>query len=176
MLDETREMTRDTKSWRAAVAKQLGVTIPIVNKGVQALMFGMNSKKWRRCQGIPDNIRSPSLDRLEREIKEARVLITDDEIKAGRASPGDKPTKILSRTVERVGEEIIAALSSHLKEQSWVTSSLIHDELVVRHSNRFLSSNEELQSLCHNSKLGFRAFVDSRGWSPGSLRVDIQRL
>ena len=57
MLDETREMTRDTKSWRAAVAKQLGVTIPIVKKGVQALMFGMNSKKWRRCQGIPDNIR-----------------------------------------------------------------------------------------------------------------------
>ena len=50
-----------------------------IKKGVQALMFGMNSKKWRRGQGIPDNIRSPSLDRLEREIKEARMLITDDE-------------------------------------------------------------------------------------------------
>ena len=87
MLDETREMTRDTKSWRAAVAEQLGVTLPIVERGVQALMFGMNSKKWRRCQGIPDNIRSPSLERLEKEIKAARVLITDDEIKAGRASP-----------------------------------------------------------------------------------------
>ena len=104
------------------------------------------------------------------------MLIIDDEIKACRASPGDKPTKILSRTVERVEEEIIAVLISHLKEQGWVTSSLIHDEIVVRHSNRFFSPNEELQSLCHNSKLGFRAFVDSRGWSPGSLRVDIQRL
>ena len=176
MLDETREMTRDTKSWRAAVAKQLGVTIPIVKKGVQALMFGMNSKKWRRGQGIPDNIRSPSLDRLEKEIKEARMLITDDEIKAGRASPGDKPARILSRTVERVEEEIIAELISHLKEQGWVTSSLIHDEIVVQHSNRFLNPNEELQSLCHNSKLGFRAFEDSRGWPPGSLRVDVQRL
>ena len=115
-------------------------------------MFGMNSKKWRRCQGIPDNTRSPPLGRLEREIKEARVLITDDEIKAGRASPGDKPTMILSRAVEGVEEEIIAALSSHLKEQCWVTSSLIHDEIVIRHSNRFLSPNEELQSLSHNSK------------------------
>ena len=140
MLDETREMTRDTKSWRAAVAKQLGITIPIVKRGVQALMFGMNSKKWRRCQGIPDNIRSPSLDRLEREIKEARMLITDDEIKASRASPGDKPTKILSRTVDRVEEEIIAVHSSHLKEQGCVTSSLIQDEIVVRHSNRFFES------------------------------------
>ena len=80
------------------------------------------------------------------------MLITDDEIKAGRASPGDKLTKILSRTVERVEEEIIAVLISHLKEQGWVTPSLIHDEIVVRHSNRFLSPNEELQSLCHNSK------------------------
>ena len=86
-------------------------------------MFGMNSKKWRRGQGIPDNIRSPSFDRLEKEIKEARMLIVDDEIKAGRASPGDKPARILSRTVERVEEEIIAGLISHLKEQGWVTSS-----------------------------------------------------
>ena len=140
MLDETREMTRDTKSWRAAVAKQLGVTIPVVKKGVQALLFGMNSKKWRRGQGIPDNIRSPSFDRLEKEIKEARMLITDDEIKAGRASPGDKPAKILSRTAERVEEEIIAGLISHLKEQGWVTSSLIHDEIVVQQSNRFFES------------------------------------
>ena len=113
-------------------------------------MFGMNSKKWRRCQGIPDNMRSPSLDRLEIENKEARMLITDDEIKAGRACSGDKPTKIISRTVERVEEEIIAVLSSQLKEQGWVTSSLIRDEIVVRHSNRFLSPNEELHSLCHN--------------------------
>ena len=96
--------------------------------------------------------------------------------KAGRASLGDKPARILSRTVERVEEEIIAGLMSHLKEQGWVTSSLIHDEIVVQHSNRFLNPNEELQSLCHNSKLGFRAFEDSRGWPPGSLRVDVQRL
>ena len=117
MLDETREMTRDTRSWRAAVTKQLGLTVPIVKKSAQALLFGMNSKKWRRCQGIPDNTRSPPLGRLEREIKEARVLITDDEIKAGRASPVDKPTKILSRAVERVEEDSIAVLNSHLKEQ-----------------------------------------------------------
>ena len=56
------------------------------------------------------------------------MLITDDEIKEGRASPGDKSTTILSLALERVEEEIIAALSSHLKEQCWVTSSLIHDD------------------------------------------------
>ena len=86
------------------------------------------------------------------------MLITDDEIKEGRASPGDKPTRILSRTVERVEEEIIAGLMSHLKEQGWVTSSLIHDEIVVQHSKRFRNPNEELQSLCHISRLGLRAF------------------
>ena len=49
--------------------------------------------------------------------EEARLLITDDEIKAGKAKFGGKPTRILSRAVERIEQELILALSSHRKEQ-----------------------------------------------------------
>ena len=47
------------------------------------------------------------LDRFEREIEEARVLITDDEIKAGNANNVNKPVRIFSRAVERVEDELV---------------------------------------------------------------------
>ena len=139
-------------------------------------MFGMNSNTWRRRNGIADNARSPLLDRLEKEIKAARVLITDDEIKAGRATTKDKPARVLSRAVERAEEDIISGLISHLKEQGWVTTSLIHDEITIRQSDHYTNPSDELQSLNHHSKLSFRSFEDSRGWPPGSLQIDLQRL
>ena len=169
-------MTRDSKTWRAEVAKQLGVTVPKIKKAVNSLMFGGDLRKWRRREGIPNTTRSPNLDRLEKEIKRARVLITDDEIKVGNAKATDKPARILSRAVERVEEELMSMLSSLLKEQGWTTSSLIHDEITIRHSTRFLNSNDELQSLSHFANLNLRSFEDSRGWPPGSLRIDIQKL
>ena len=175
-VDEIRAMVRDTKAWRAEVAKQLGVTAARVKKGVNALMFGKSSSNWKRSEGIPDHVRSPLLSRLEREIKEARVLIVDDEVKHGRATYGDKPTKTLSRAVEKVEEELMAMLISSLRRGGWETTSLIHDEVTIRDSFRFSNTNDEMQSLTATTNLSLRNFEDSRGWPPGSLRIEIQKL
>ena len=158
------------------MAKQLGVTALQVKKGFSALLFGKSLIGWRRSVNIPDGVRAGSLDRLEREIKAARVLITDDEVKSGKAKITDKPTKILSRAVERVEEELMAELISRLKGQGWDTTSLIHDEITIQRSSRFLNPNEEFQALTNSAKLSLRNFEDSRGWPPGSLQIDIQKL
>ena len=50
------------------------------------------------------------LDRFEKEIEEARVLITDDEIKAGNANNVDTPVRIFSRAVERVEDELVMSM------------------------------------------------------------------
>ena len=169
-------MIQDTKTWRATVGKQLGTTVPVVKKGVNAIMFGMDGAKWRRRENIPGIYRSPPIERLEKEIKAARVLITDDEIKHGRANEIDKPARILSRAVERAEVAIISALSAHLHEHGWITTTLIHDEIVIRHSNRFLNQNDEVQNLDRISKMNLRSFEDLRGWPPGTLQLKIQRL
>ena len=96
-------------------------------KGVNDLLFGKKLLTWKRSEGIPDSTRSASFERLEHEIKAARVLITDDEVRAGKAKSSDKSTRILSRAVERVEEELMSSLSSFLKGRGWDTSSLIHD-------------------------------------------------
>ena len=79
----------------------------------------MKLLKSKRSEGIPDSTRSTSLERLEKEIKAARVSITDDEVRAGKAKSSDKSTKILSRGVERVEEELMSSLSSFLKGRGW---------------------------------------------------------
>ena len=104
------------------------------------------------------------------------MLIIDDEIKEGRAKDTDKSTKILSRAVERIGVDLMTELSAFLLREGWVTSSLIHDEITIQRSTKFSNENEETQSLTNTAKLSLRDFEDSKGWPPGSLRVDIQRL
>ena len=175
-MEETREMICDTKAWRAAVAKQLGISVQSVKKGVQRITFGMSLCKWQRLEGIPDGTRSTKLERLEKEFKEARTLITDDEVKNSRAALTDKSTRILSKAVGRSEEEIICELSAHLKEQGWETSTLIHDEIVICKSNRFTDLNEEVAQLNHMTKLSLRNSENRRGWPPGTLQIDIQRL
>ena len=88
----------------------------------------------------------------------------------------DRPLRVLSRAVERVEEEIMATLSAHLKEQGWVTTSLIHDEIIIRNSILFLNSEDELRALERASKLNLRTFEDARGWPPGTLRISTEKL
>ena len=124
----------------------------------------MKLLKSKRSEGIPDSTRSTSLERLEHEIKAARVLITDDEVRAGKAKSSDKSTRILSRAVERVEEELMSSLSSFLKGRGWEKYSLIHGEIIIQRSTNFLNQNDELQSLTNNAKLSLRNFEDFRGW------------
>ena len=140
------------------------------------MMFGQNMAKWRRSVGIQDGMRSAPLERLEKEIKQARTLVHDDEIKAGKAKMSDKPLRVLSRAVERVEEEIMTTLSAHLNEQGWVTTSLIHDEIIIRNSILFLNPEDEIRALERASKLSLRTFEDARGWPPGTLRISTEKL
>ena len=145
-------------------------------KGVNDLLFGKKLLTWKRSEGIPDSTRSASRERLEKETKVARVLITDDEVRARKAKSSDKPTKILSRAVESVEEELMSCLSSFLKGRGWEKYSLIHGEIIIQRSTNFLNQNDELQSLTNNAKLSLRNFEDFRGWPPGSLHIDIHEL
>ena len=103
----------------------------------------MTLLKSKRSEGIPDSTRSTSLERLEKEIKAARVRIIDDEVRAGKVKRSDEPMKILSRAVERVEEKLMSSRSSFLKGRGWDTSSLIHDEITIQRCSNFSNQNDE---------------------------------
>ena len=74
-MKETYRMLRNLKSWRADVARELSVNSARVKKGVNTIIFGMKSTKWRRIEHISDDLRSPTLHRFEKQVQRARVLI-----------------------------------------------------------------------------------------------------
>ena len=88
----------------------------------------------------------------------------------------DKPTRTLSRAIERVEVELMTKLSIFLQQQGWITSSLIHDEITIQRATLFSNQNEEMQSLFKHANLCLRDFEELRGWPPGSLRIEIQKL
>ena len=82
-----------------------------------AMLFGMSYSRWRRQNGVDDNRRSPSFERLVKEISKIRVIIADTEMQSGRVPASTKDTRILSKVVERVEEEIMSSLSKKLVER-----------------------------------------------------------
>ena len=72
-------MLRDLKSWSTDVARELSISSVRTKKGFHAILVEMKSTKWRRIEHISDYLRSPTLDRFEKEVKRAQVLIAERE-------------------------------------------------------------------------------------------------
>ena len=72
-LREVRTMIENKTKWRTEAAKELGTAIAIVKRGVNAILFGMDLKVWKRRSGISDDRRSSRLEKLEKEVKGGRT-------------------------------------------------------------------------------------------------------
>ena len=84
-MPETTNMFRNLKVWRQRAAQDLSTNADTVKRGIDALPFGMRHATLKRLQGIPNSRRSPSMERIEREVIKARGLIVDHEISNHRA-------------------------------------------------------------------------------------------
>ena len=83
------------------------------------MLFGMRHAKWKRLQGIPNDRRSSSKERIEREVIKASGLIVDHEISNHRAHRSEKEARVLSRTRERTETEIMDNLEANLSLKGW---------------------------------------------------------
>ena len=148
-------MMRDSKRWRENAAKELGTTVATIKRGVNAIMFGMEISAWKGRSKIPNERRSPALEALEKEVKEARTLIVRREMREGKYREGQKATTVLSRAVEQAEVEITELLSKALEYKGWITTTLIHDEIVVARTGEHQDDNKEIDQLqaCVSSTL-----------------------
>ena len=65
-MKETMLMLRDTETWRAESAQEVGSSIAVVKRGVNAVIFGISTGAWKRMTGISDERRSLKIEWLER--------------------------------------------------------------------------------------------------------------
>ena len=78
------------------------------------MLFGIRRAKWKRIQGIPNDRRSSSTERIDREVIKARGLIVDHEISNHRAYQREEEAHVLSRATERTEREIMDNLEANL--------------------------------------------------------------
>ena len=172
-MSETSKMIRNLREWRRKAAHDLGVDVRTVKKGINAMMFGMRLSKWKHRASIPNDKRSLSMERVEREVAKARGLIVDSEKRNNRASNNEKETRALSRAVERIERSIMENLEAHLTLKGWTTSTLIHDEIVIQHHIDSRNQQDIFDSLFRDSKMILRCFEEERGWSPGTIDLNL---
>ena len=175
-IKEVRRMIRGAKQWRTEIAVEMGTAIATIKRGVNAILFGMDLKAWKRRSGISDDKRSQRLERLEKEVKEARVLIVRKEREKNPMLHRVKPTTILSRAVERVEAQIMEELSSRLAEKRWKTTTMIHDEIIVTKSGHHTDSATEGRNIQEFTKACLREFEAHKGWREGTLHANISSL
>ena len=67
----------------------------------------------------------------------------------------------------------MASLSRTMCKRGWTTTTLIHDEIVIRPSIRFDSKYSELQELNRETELALRNYEERKGRPPGTLGANI---
>ena len=97
--------------------REIGSSIAVVKRGVNAVMFGISA--WKRISGISDERRFLKIEKLEREIKEARTLIANKMRRERPELNGLKSTTILSRAVEEEDVDIMKTLERVLAGGGW---------------------------------------------------------
>ena len=82
-------------------------------------------------------------------------------------------TRALSRAVERIERSIMENLEAHLTLKGWTTSTLIHDEIVIQHHIGSRNQQDIFDTLFRDSKMILRCFEEGRGWSPGTIDLNL---
>ena len=185
-LSEIKLMIGNKTKWRSEAARELGTTVVTIKRGVNAILFGMDLGIWKRRFGVSDDKRSGRLERLEKEVKEARVLIVNREKQRNPNLQSVKATTILSRAVEATEVEITEGLSNELAKNKWNTTGLIHDELIIKRRPRdepakegqthFQKAKDEIELLKDLIKRNLREFEEARAWKTGTLGADVSIL
>ena len=64
-------------------------------------------------------------------------------------------------------------LEGHLAHYGWTTSTLIHDEVVIRRLSDSTTNQSKTDALLRDTKVAIRRFEEARGWAPGTLDINI---
>ena len=133
----------------------------------------MSFQKWKHVNGISNEKRSPSIEKVEREVAKARNLIVDRELRNGKASRKEKEARVLSRAAERTERELTENLETDLTLKGWSISTLIHDEIIIQRPIDEKIHLDFIDALSRDAKLALRNFENTKGCAPGTLDVNV---
>ena len=168
------EYVRRTDDVRAQAAKEYGTTSNKVKRAFNRMLFGGSLAKWKREEGIPETAYSEIVERFEKEMKRARVLIAETEKRRGQVRTR-KDATLVSNAVGRTEEQITRKLTAELEKQGWHTGTLIHDAIIIERKDEKTDSHREKAEITRIVQETLEEEMNARGWGAGLARAKVTK-
>ena len=140
-----------------------------------SVMFGRSLAKWKRVEKIQSTAKSNLAERFETEMKKARVLIAEKELKRCRARDGKSDKTLMAEAVSREEERIMLKIQRSLEKLGWQTETLIHDAIIVQKQGQEPESAGQAK-LSEAVETALTEAMDERGWRRGTARAKVARM
>ena len=103
--DAIEEYVRETEHVRRQVADEYRTSMKAAKQLFNSVMFGRSIAKWKRVEKIQATAKSGLAEEFEKEMKRARVLIAEKELKKCRATSGKSDKTLMAEAVSREEEK-----------------------------------------------------------------------
>ena len=164
----------ETDKVRKQVAQDYRTSVKAAKKCFNLLMFGGSISKWKQVWKVPREAKSPIAEAFEKEMRRARVLIAEHELKRSGARAKKSDGTLMSEAVSREEEAIMLRIQQAAGELGWETGTLIHDAVIVqRKSNQDPTEQRKLEQAVE--KALFEEMAE-RGWARGAARAKVTKM
>ena len=114
---------------------------------------------------------SPIAEAFEREMRRARVLIAEQELKRNGTRARKADETLMSEAVSRAEEGIMLKLQQAAGKLGWETGTLIHDAIYVqRKSSQDPTEQSKLERAVETALF---EEMEERGWARGAARAKV---
>ena len=168
------EYVRETDKVRRQVAENYRTSAKAAKKLFNSLMFGGSIAQWKRVWKVEREAKSELAEAFEKEMRRARVLIAEQEIKRSGARQKKSDKTWMSEAVSREEERIMLKMQQATARLGWETGTLIHDAIIVqRMSNEDPTEQRKLEQAVDTALC---EAMEERGWTVGSARAKVTKM
>ena len=169
------EYVRETEQVRRQVADDYRTSMKAAKKLFNSVMFGRSVAKWKKVEKIRDTAKSSIAEKFEKEMKKARVLIAEQELKKCRGRDGKSDRTLMAEAVSREEEFIMLKIQRNLEKLGWKTGTLIRDAITVQKQGQEFESAEQAK-LSKAVEATLAEAMEERGWRQGTARAKVTRM
>ena len=165
---------RETDRVRQQVAENYRTSVKAAKKLLNSLMFGGSVAQWKRKFKVERGTKSELAEAFEKEMRRARILIAEREIKRSGSREKKSDKTWMSEAVSREEEGIMLRMQQETTKLGWETGTLIHDAIIVQRKS--IQNTAEKKELERAVETALSEAMVERGWAIGSARAKVTKM
>ena len=164
----------ETDEVRKQVAQSYRTSVTAAKKCFNSVMFGGSISKWKRVWKVDSSAKSEVAEAFEKEMRRARILIAEQEIKNSGAREKRSDKTLTHEAVGREEERLMLKIQQAAGKMGWETGTLIHDAIIVQRKDE--QDPTEQRKLEQVVEMALFEAMEERGWARGSARAKVTKM